>query len=525
MICVPAVRVAADLSFCSALTATCRPISRSDEPQGKFGAVLFLAKIYPGTLFYASFYALVRAGSATLFSSWVGRYVDSSDRLRCVRASIIWQRVPVALSCLAFAALLLLQHAITPWPGRAIFAATALLACVEKLASIANTVSVERDWIVVVSEEINAEREDVNAVMRRIDLLAKLLAPVFVSAIDEYSTSIAIWTVFGQNAVSVITEYHAIAQVYRNVPGLSTRHWDTDVTGDYDTIITPSSGASDTDSERANTSPTPRSSLNSPTGALQILLRPWIVYFKSSAVLASLSLSILYLTVLSTGVQMQAYLLTLGFGPLEVSFMRFAAVLVELLATWAAPVLSRKIGHVRAALWFINEQLICVGVAVALYLAAYTTDARAAGLSLIGAVTFSRLGLWGFDLCVQFLVQEETSEHIRGQFSSTEMALQNLFELLSFATTVIFARPDQFKYPVIISTVAVSTSACLFAAFVRKRRGHLFHTSPCLSGEKYEKLSQCESRNEAGSESGLMWAEPIVDDGDDGRVDFASFAT
>ena len=102
---------------------------------------------------------------------------------------------------------------------------------------------------------------------------------------------------------------------------------------------------------------------------------------------------------------MQAYLFTLGFGSLEVILMRFAAVVVELLATWAAPLLMRKIGAVRAALWFINEQLVCVGIALVLYLAA-ALDKRAAGFSLIGGVTCSRLGLWGFDLCVQYLVQE-----------------------------------------------------------------------------------------------------------------------
>ena len=49
--------------------------------------------------------------------------------------------------------------------------------------------------------------------MRRIDLLAKLLAPVFVSLLDEYSFTLAIWVVFVQNAMSIMVEYFAIAQV------------------------------------------------------------------------------------------------------------------------------------------------------------------------------------------------------------------------------------------------------------------------------------------------------------------------
>lgn len=54
----------------------------------EFGAVLFLASIFPGTLLYASIYALVRAFSAVALSSWLGAQVDRSDRLVAVRHSI-----------------------------------------------------------------------------------------------------------------------------------------------------------------------------------------------------------------------------------------------------------------------------------------------------------------------------------------------------------------------------------------------------------------------------------------------------
>ena len=49
--------------------------------------------------------------------------------------------------------------------------------------------------------------------MRRIDLFSKLLAPVFVSVLDGFSATIAVWTVLGLNVLSVLLEYFAIAQV------------------------------------------------------------------------------------------------------------------------------------------------------------------------------------------------------------------------------------------------------------------------------------------------------------------------
>lgn len=67
----------------------------------EFGAVLYLATIYSGTLLPMSIYALSRGLSAIIFASAVGHYIDVGDRLKVVRLSIgKWQskdRYPVAV--------------------------------------------------------------------------------------------------------------------------------------------------------------------------------------------------------------------------------------------------------------------------------------------------------------------------------------------------------------------------------------------------------------------------------------------
>jgi iron-regulated transporter 1 len=110
----------------------------------------------------------------------------------------------------------------------------------------------------------------------------------------------------------------------------------------------------------------------------------------------------------------------------------------------------------------------------------YNEKPMLAGVTLVSGVALSRLGLWGFDLSVQYLVQDDAPEATRGSFSAIEMSLQNIFELLSFATTMIFYRPEDFKIPVYISAGAIATSAACFAGFVRQKRGHLLHTDKCL---------------------------------------------
>jgi hypothetical protein len=54
----------------------------------EFGAVLFLASIFPKTLLPMSVYALTRGASAIAFSPAVGRYIDTGNRLQVVRLSI-----------------------------------------------------------------------------------------------------------------------------------------------------------------------------------------------------------------------------------------------------------------------------------------------------------------------------------------------------------------------------------------------------------------------------------------------------
>ncbi|KAJ5757626.1 uncharacterized protein N7511_006320 [Penicillium nucicola] len=427
----------------------------------EFGAVLFLASIFPDTLLYVSIYALVRALSAVAFSPWLGAWVDRSDRLVALRYSIVWQRIPVAVSCLCFVVLLTTEsRTIT----LLLFGVQGLLACLEKVAATANTVAVERDWAIVISDNINVPRQKLNASMRRIDLFCKLLAPVFISLVDSLKTKYAIWTVFGLNCASVAVEYMAIAQVYRAVPALKKQ------------ITASNTLDADDQSHESNQNIGTSPSTNHHKSSLK-------EYTTSPVFLPSVALSLLYLTVLSFGATMVTYLLSTGFSSLQVSYMRIGSVAAELSGTWTAPMIMNKIGPIRSGLWFLNWQFVCVTAAAAAFVV-WDSDSSVVAWTLIVGVAMSRIGLWGFDLSVQFLVQETIEEHARARFSATEMALQNVFEMLSFASTIAFPLPAQFQYPVLISSGAVTVAAICFAAYVRKERGHLLHRSRCMGGDK-----------------------------------------
>ncbi|KAL8861236.1 MAG: hypothetical protein Q9178_002452 [Gyalolechia marmorata] len=319
--------------------------------------------------------------------------------------------------------------------------------------------------------------------MRRIDLVAKLVAPLFISFVDAASTYAALWVVLGSSLASVTVEYFAIAQVYHAVPELARPLEATELS---DHIMEPAD-AQDT------STPNQKPGLEHILAYINGSFSSWYSYLRSPVLLASLSLCILYLTVLSFNAQMITYLLASGFTATWVSVFRLISVVVELAATWAGPMLMSQIGPTRSGLWFITWQSVCATLGVALFSTA-ALELRMRNIALISGVIMSRIGLWGFDLSVQFLVQEEVASVSRSQFSATEAALQNLFEMLSFATTSIFAKPVQFQYPALISVGATMVANLCFTTYVKQIRGHLFHKSRCLARPKYTRVDDSDEK-------------------------------
>jgi iron-regulated transporter 1 len=251
--------------------------------------------------------------------------------------------------------------------------------------------------------------------------------------------------------VSVLVEYWTIARVYNFVPALQA-------------------------SKDSATKPTDRSILAN----IKLSLSGTSVYVRHRAFLPSLALALLYLTVLAFGGQMLTYLLSLGLSSGLIGVLRGVSAIFEMSATWIAPRIMSHIGPVRSGIWFINWQILCVSVACAFFWLDYNPTLAAVGT--VAAVIASRIGLWGFDLSAQMIVQEEVEPIHRGTFSSQEFALQNIFEMLASASTIVFPRPAQFKYPATISAGAVAVAGILYAMFVRSRRGHLLHLSKCVDG-------------------------------------------
>lgn len=231
-----------------------------------------------------------------------------------------------------------------------------------------------------------------NASMRRIDLFCKLMGPLTISLVAMVSNEVAIWTTLGMSMASVLVEYLFIEQVYKRVRGLEREAEDH-------------TAPQDEPSGQRRTASTVLRGIVHQTLPVQSL--PF--YFNHPAFLASFALSLLYFTVLSFSGQMITYLISVGYTSLYVGIARVGSSIFEISATWAAPFLMKKIGVVRAGSWSLAWQMACLAGALGWYFSDHGgTSANsifsASGLAV--GVALSRIGLWGFDLCAQNIIQD-----------------------------------------------------------------------------------------------------------------------
>ena len=127
-------------------------------------------------------------------------------------------------------------------------------------------------------------------------------------------------------------------------------------------------------------------------------------YIHHGAFLPSFAGAVLYFTVISFAGQMITYLLSVGYSSIHIGIARAASVAFEMSATWLAPVVMSRIGPIRTGIWFINWQMLCLAGAASIFWGANSPTVAASGL--VGGTILSRVGLWGFDLSAQIIVQQ-----------------------------------------------------------------------------------------------------------------------
>ncbi|GAK63829.1 putative iron transporter [Moesziomyces antarcticus] len=481
----------------------------------EFAYPLMMVELFTNTLLPASIYGFVTTAGAILFSNNVGRIIDtySHTKLRTLRAMILSQKLLVgasyALFLVLFSSASLREQAENGGRGRqdaaanaapwAIFAGITLLGIGVMLSNVGVSVAVEREWVTIISDGSSARLTRLNAIMRRIDLISKLVSPLFVSALTSaMSYRLASVVLLAISAVTALFELVFVGIVYRRFPTLATNEREA-LANKTASAATKQAHSTANDQhggkgKGGRLGELCRRVTKSVVNDIAQQYRDWKLFVQLPIFLTSVCISLLYMSVLSFDPTFIAYLKSETlYSDAFIAGMRAVGVVTGLIGTFVMPVMEKKLGLVRTGSYSLVAELVpLVPAVVSLWITGAPQDRF--GLSdkrrpswntglLFSGLALSRVGLWSFDLAQLAMLQTALSPEQLGKdagrknaLMALQFSLQNVFDLGHYALTLAWRRPSEFKYAATVSIGAVALATVIYiGGYARRVRGHIVH--------------------------------------------------
>jgi len=200
-------------------------LARWGSRMWEFSVGLYMIRIWPGSLLFTAIYGVVESSSVAVFGPMVGTLVDKLTYLQALGLWLLVQSLSFIVAGASVTALFVYDDLkATSFPVfMALVVVTNVSGALAALSTLAGTILIEREWVVVIScGHPPAVLTGINSVVRRIDLSCKLLAPVFSGLVFSFvsaqasAAALALW-----NVASVGLEYWLFVSVYSVVPGLA----------------------------------------------------------------------------------------------------------------------------------------------------------------------------------------------------------------------------------------------------------------------------------------------------------------
>ncbi|KAF5476350.1 hypothetical protein F2P56_008076 [Juglans regia] len=146
----------------------------------EFSVGLYMISIWPDSLLFAAIYGVVESASTALFGPIVGQWVDRLTYVKVLRLWLVVQNLSFIIAGATVIALVefstLKSSNFTAFISLVVL--TNISGAVAVLSTLAGTILIEREWVVVISEGRPPEiLTKINSIIRRIDLISKLFAP------------------------------------------------------------------------------------------------------------------------------------------------------------------------------------------------------------------------------------------------------------------------------------------------------------------------------------------------------------
>ncbi|KAM8982656.1 ferroportin-like isoform 2-T2 [Sarcophilus harrisii] len=359
-----------------------------------FALSVFLIELYGRNLLLTAVFGLVVAGSVLMFGVLIGDWIDRKPRNKVAHASLFLQNSSVTACCvvlmLVFSYKSEIEGVWQGWLMVACYVAVIILADLANLASTALTITIQRDWIVVITGDNRSQLAGMNAMIRRMDQIINIFAPLSVGQVMTWASNvIGCGFILGWNLVSLLVEFLFLSKVYQFVPQLAVKP--RRCTGDSflkrQLELVSSQGeihscpAMDEFADVPKTSeapedqPSPLEAQQDTTSRFPLGLRKmqrlvrtccdgWKTYCRQTVFLAGLGLAFLYTTVLGFDCITTGYAYTQGIGGSLLSLLMAISAFSGLVGTLLFTRLRRSYGLVHTGLisscLHIGCLLLCV---------------------------------------------------------------------------------------------------------------------------------------------------------------------
>ncbi|KAM9487749.1 ferroportin [Clarias gariepinus] len=342
-----------------------------------FAISVFLIELYGHNLLLTAIFGLVVAGSVLLLGALIGDWVDRNPRNKVAHASLFIQNISVTICSivlmLVFSYKKWIEQVWYGWLTVVCYMVVIVLADVANLASTALNISIQRDWIVVITGDNRGHLAGMNATMRRIDQVTNILAPLTVGQVMTLASNVVgCGFILGWNLVSLIVEFVFLSRVYHTVPALSVK-LPVEEEQCYLERRKERKNSPGESSIRRTESLARKSmgvhlrestSLPPCLPHLQRLLgtcrKGWRAYYRQSVFLAGLGLAFLYTTVLGFDCITTGYAYTQGISGSLLSLLMGVSAMAGLLGTVLFTNLRRAYGLVKTGLISSCLHLSCL---------------------------------------------------------------------------------------------------------------------------------------------------------------------
>lgn len=468
------------------------------------GIVLLIAELTNNSLFVVALAGFLSSLAQFLCMSIIGDWLDKTDRMAAVKIALTIKISVVSLAYLLCALFSADVQAV------GIFVYILPILCAIASVSFATiTQSIERDWIIVLSDGDSAWLTSTNSAMSQIDLICASSAPavtgILFGACNQ--TFLALLLLCSNGAATVLL-YTFMRYLYGSWPALASRSKShalaaaavgssNDADCAANALSDPTSseakmqalikslGESDAEfdsvgdddhstfrkEQPSRPKQFPFAQLYAAYDSIVDCIPPYIQDFFAAITIGvfefvqsgcagpMLAYSFLFFTVLSFGSLMTVYLRWAGISDYWVGVSRGLSAVFGFAGAWAFPHAKERWGLWQAgqnALWF---QFSLVALAASSF---YWLPTQSSVVVVIVSVLFSRVGLWMFDLCARQIAQESIQESVRGKVNGTWGAITSFFDMAGYGSALIFSDPASFYILTTISSLMILLAAATF---------------------------------------------------------------